>query len=116
MLINSRVQYALVIIYALKSIEEGNILSLQDINKKYGISINFLEQVARDLRIAGLIKSKKGPGGGYFLENKNLIPLSEVLNAVKHTDIKIATKDSSGNSLINSIHTSVINKLSEVYV
>src|SRR5688572_10633985 len=34
---------------------------------KPGEQIHFLEQVARKLRVAGLVRSVRGPGGGYVL-------------------------------------------------
>lgn len=44
------------------------------------ISHSFLEQIARKLRIAGIVKSIRGPGGGYELSGDTSI--AAVLNAV----------------------------------
>jgi Rrf2 family transcriptional regulator, iron-sulfur cluster assembly transcription factor len=38
----------------------------EDLAKEIGITIPFLEQITRDLRIAGILKVKRGPGGGYL--------------------------------------------------
>lgn len=42
-------------------------LSLSDVAKTQGISQAYLEQIAIDLRRAGLLQSKRGALGGYFL-------------------------------------------------
>jgi Rrf2 family cysteine metabolism transcriptional repressor len=42
-------------------------LSLSEVAKVQGISQAYLEQIAIDLRRAGLLKSKRGALGGYFL-------------------------------------------------
>lgn len=41
---------------------------LQDVAKGLNLSLPFLEQVARKLRIGEVLKSVRGPGGGYLLE------------------------------------------------
>ena len=46
------------------------ISSLSDISKKEGISFNFLEKIISRLKKSGLVKAKKGFGGGYFLAKK----------------------------------------------
>jgi Rrf2 family transcriptional regulator, cysteine metabolism repressor len=42
-------------------------LSLSDVARSQGISQAYLEQIAADLRRAGLLCSKRGAQGGYFL-------------------------------------------------
>lgn len=42
-------------------------LSLSDVARATGISFLFLQKIARRLRLAGLIKSRKGIEGGYYL-------------------------------------------------
>jgi len=46
------------------------------------MSINFLEQIARKLRIAGILEVVRGPGGGYLI-NKAFhdITIGEILDA-----------------------------------
>lgn len=42
-------------------------LSLTEVARKQGISQPYLEQIAIDLRRAGLLNSKRGAQGGYYL-------------------------------------------------
>lgn len=42
-------------------------LSLADVARTQGISQSYLEQIAIDLRRAGLLHSKRGAQGGYYL-------------------------------------------------
>ena len=60
--INKNVKLALKTIEFLKG-TEGPIRT-QDIAEKIGTSTAFLEQIVRRLRVAGITKSVRGPGGG----------------------------------------------------
>lgn len=42
-------------------------IQAEDISVRQGIPKSFLEQILRDLRLGGLIHTKKGPRGGYTL-------------------------------------------------
>lgn len=42
-------------------------IQLNDIAERNGISLKYLEQIFAALRKAGIVKSIKGPQGGYFL-------------------------------------------------
>jgi Rrf2 family cysteine metabolism transcriptional repressor len=42
-------------------------LSLTEVAQKQGLSQAYLEQIAIDLRRAGLLRSKRGAQGGYYL-------------------------------------------------
>lgn len=62
-------------INAIKSLKVKNgPVRIFDLAPEIGTTTTFLEQIMRDLRIAGLISVKKGPGGGYQLSN----PLSDI--------------------------------------
>lgn len=41
--------------------------TLASVSMRLGLSISYLENVARNLRLAGMIRATKGPGGGYQL-------------------------------------------------
>ena len=47
--------------------DEGEALSLRDIAGRQQISLDYLEQIVPALKGAGLIKSKRGAQGGYYL-------------------------------------------------
>lgn len=61
----------------------GTIVSLREIAGRQGIKVKYLEQIFMKLTHAGLVKSKKGPGGGYSLRRPvNAIKISEIMEAV----------------------------------
>jgi Rrf2 family iron-sulfur cluster assembly transcriptional regulator len=56
---------------------------LADISQRQGISLSYLEQLFARLRRQGLVKSARGPGGGYRLNREaDDITIVEVLNAI----------------------------------
>jgi Rrf2 family iron-sulfur cluster assembly transcriptional regulator len=60
--------------------------SLGDISQRQGISLSYLEQLFARLRRAGLVKSVRGPGGGYLLADPaGEISVSRVIDAVNET-------------------------------
>lgn len=48
--------------------KEGPVL-ISDISKKKKIPLKFLENILLELKKAGILDSKKGKGGGYFLNH-----------------------------------------------
>jgi len=49
---------------------EGLETQVKDISRRQGISARYLEQIFQKLRKAGIVGSKRGPSGGYFLSKK----------------------------------------------
>jgi Rrf2 family protein len=88
-MINRSVEYAIIIIQDLKA-AKGQIVRLQDISHKRQLSMNFLEQISRKLRIEGILVSSRGPGGGYTLskgfEGITLLKLAGILGSDKELD------------------------------
>ena len=59
-------------------------ISLPEIANNQNIPLPFLEQIAIKLRRAGLIKSTRGPSGGYLLsKDKKQISLADIMQAVE---------------------------------
>jgi Rrf2 family protein len=57
---------------------------LADISLRQGITISNLEQLFAKLRRAGLVRSVRGPGGGYFLAKApHEITIADILRAVE---------------------------------
>ena len=58
-------------------------VSVIDIAARQGISASYLEQLVSKLKRAGLLRSCRGPGGGYQLERKTSeVNVSDVIFAV----------------------------------
>lgn len=80
MKLNKKVELGIKAVNALK----GRIAPTRtaDIASQVGTTINFLEQIMRNLRAAGLVTVKRGPGGGYMLNEDKLITAYLVAEAV----------------------------------
>ena len=62
--------------------EIGMPISLADIAARQAISLSYLEQLLAKLRRNGLVKSVRGPGGGYLLSrNYEDIRISDIVTA-----------------------------------
>ncbi|MDN3668898.1 Rrf2 family transcriptional regulator [Echinicola jeungdonensis] len=79
-MLSKKTKYAFhALTYLGKHQEDGSVL-IQDIAAEYGISHKFLENILLELKKAGLLGSKKGKGGGYYLiKEPHEIPLSRVI-------------------------------------
>ena len=60
-----------------------NPVSLADISLRQGISLSYLEQLFSKLRQRQLVKSIRGPGGGYQLQDEAcMVSIAAVIDAV----------------------------------
>lgn len=58
-------------------------IALTEIAKRQGVKVKYLEQIFLKLHQAKLIRSKKGPGGGYLIERDlRSIRIGEIMDAV----------------------------------
>jgi Rrf2 family transcriptional regulator, iron-sulfur cluster assembly transcription factor len=65
------------------SAEKGRPVSLADIAERQEISLSYLEQLFGKLRRKGLVKSVRGPGGGYLLARSyDDLRVSDIITAV----------------------------------
>lgn len=55
---------------------------LEDVSVQIDCSIHFLEQVARKLRMAGILNSIRGPGGGYVVASSRLFTAKEIADSL----------------------------------
>ncbi|ARU56541.1 MAG: Fe-S cluster assembly transcriptional regulator IscR [Pseudomonadales bacterium] len=61
-------------------------VSLSDISARQGISLSYLEQLFAKLRNHSLVKSVRGPGGGYLLGcDQKEIYIAQVVDAVNES-------------------------------
>jgi Rrf2 family iron-sulfur cluster assembly transcriptional regulator len=65
--LSTKGRYAVMALVDLASQSGGRPVSLADISSRQEISLSYLEQLFAKLRRSGLVKSVRGPGGGYLL-------------------------------------------------
>ena len=64
-------------------------VSLSEISNRQNISLPFLEQIFISLKKSGIVKSVRGPSGGYtFAKNPDFIKIYDVIKAIDE-DLKI---------------------------
>ncbi len=83
MKISTKGHYAVQAMVDLASQTAGAPVSLASISSRQDISLNYLEQLFLKLRKAKLVKSVRGPGGGYLLAKEAVeISIGEIFEAV----------------------------------
>lgn len=83
MRLTSKGRYAVRAILDLSFNSNGKPVRLQEISDRQSISLHYLEQLFRRLRKGAVVKSVRGPGGGYVLaRNMDEISVREVLTSV----------------------------------
>ena len=83
MKLGTRARYAVMAMVDLARHGEGGPVSLAEIAQRQEISLAYLEQLFAKLRRGGLVKSVRGPGGGYLLaRDRNDTRISDIVLAV----------------------------------
>ncbi len=66
-MLSKKTQYAFhALTYLAKNLDKGPVL-ISEISQERQISLKFLENILLELKKAGILGSKKGKGGGYYL-------------------------------------------------
>jgi len=89
----------------------------KDIARREHIPLRYLEQIFQDLKRAGLVESKRGPRGGYFLKREaDKITLGDVVRALQgpiEEMFVVEDEDSSGPSLPRDVTVPLWRELAE---
>ena len=83
MRLTSKGRYAVRAMLDLTFHAKGRPVRLQEISSRQSISLHYLEQLFRKLRTYGVVKSVRGPGGGYVLSrDMDEISIKDILESV----------------------------------
>ncbi len=83
MKLTTKGRYAVSAMLDLAKNDHGGPVSLNEISKREDISLSYLEQIFTKLRKANLVKSVRGPGGGYVLAREaDKISVADVIDSV----------------------------------
>jgi Rrf2 family transcriptional regulator, iron-sulfur cluster assembly transcription factor len=122
MRLTSKGRYAVRAMLDLTFHSNGNPVRLQEISTRQSISLHYLEQLFRKLRTGKVVKSVRGPGGGYVLSRsmdeisvkdildcvgENINPARDILG-IPSSGIEIL-KDEAGNDLNAIVDTKEFN-------
>ena len=83
MKLSSKGRYAVLAMVDIAKYAEDKPCKLSNVALRQNISLHFLEQIFLKLKKSNLVKSHRGPGGGYELSDKREnIKVSDVISAV----------------------------------
>jgi Rrf2 family iron-sulfur cluster assembly transcriptional regulator len=83
MKLSTKGRYAVMAMVDLASHSRGKPVALADVASRQEISLSYLEQLFSKLRRGGVVKSVRGPGGGYLLAHAvDRTRVSDVILAV----------------------------------
>ena len=83
-MLSKKTKYGIKALTFLARCEESNPVQISEISKKENISHKFLESILLTLKKAGLLGSKKGKGGGYYLrKHPTEIKMTEVIRVLE---------------------------------
>jgi len=69
-MLSKKAKYALKALLFLSKNEDRGVILIAEISEKEGIPKKFLEQILLELKKQGILQSKRGKEGGYFLGRK----------------------------------------------
>ena len=99
MIISSKGKYGLVALMDICLYSGSEAVTLKSVSKRQNISERYLEQIFSILRKGGIITSKKGAQGGYFLARTAAdITVGEILNILEG-DLKIVSPSEERNDI-----------------
>ncbi len=94
MRLSTKGQYAVRAIVTLSCHDSGKPVTLKAISEEEGISLSYLEQLFVKLRRGAIVKSVRGPGGGYVLAKPAAdISVGEVITVVEEPLNPVACLD-----------------------
>jgi Rrf2 family protein len=90
MRLSTQSRYGVRAIFDIAYHSEGLDTQVKDISRRQGISQRYLEQIFQKLKKAGIIGSKRGPSGGYFLsKNPQDITVGEIIRVTEGSIIPV---------------------------
>ena len=99
MIISSKGKYGLVALMDICLYSGSEAVTLKSVSKRQDISERYLEQIFSILKKGGIINSKKGAQGGYFLARTAAdITVGEILNILEG-DLKIVSPSEERNDI-----------------
>ena len=94
MRMSTKAQYAVRAMVNLNLHSDGAPVALKDISVRENISLTYLEQLFVKLRRGEIVKSVRGPGGGYVLARPATdIQVDEIIDSVEESLVPVSCMD-----------------------
>jgi Rrf2 family protein len=82
--VTAKADYAVRAVIELAQSSQGSPRKVDSIARAQGIPVSFLENILTQLRSAGLVRSQRGPEGGYWMARPaDEVSLADVIRAVE---------------------------------
>jgi Rrf2 family protein len=82
--VTAKADYAVRAVVELVGSEQGSPRKVDEVAQAQGIPVSFLENILTQLRSAGIVRSQRGPEGGYWLAvPPDELNLAQVIRAVE---------------------------------
>jgi Rrf2 family protein len=111
MRLSSKGHYGIQAVFDLAYHGAGKAAQVREIGERQGIPARFLEQVFRDLRKAGLVRSKRGPRGGYELAHAPTeVRVGDIVRAIEGVTV-LDSADQQGRGTSHPVLREVLENL-----
>jgi len=98
MRMSTKAQYAVRALVSLNLTSNGMPVSIKTISEQENISLNYLEQLFVKLRRGEIVKSIRGPGGGYVLAREaNDIRIDQIIDTVEEAIMPLSCMNDDGS-------------------
>jgi Rrf2 family protein len=82
--VTAKADYAVRAVVELADSKQGSPRKVDDVAQAQGIPVSFLENILTQLRSSGIVRSQRGPEGGYWLARPpDQLNLAQVIRAVE---------------------------------
>lgn len=103
MRISTKAQYAVRAMVSLSLHGGGRPLALHEVAEREAISLAYLEQLFVKLRRCRIVKSVRGPGGGYLLARPaEQIRVDEIIDSVEESLVPVSCMDATGRCVCDA--------------
>lgn len=98
MRLSTKAQYAVRALVSLNLVSDGRPVTIKDISERESISLNYLEQLFVKLRRGSIVKSIRGPGGGYLLARAaDQIRVDQIVDTVEEILVPVSCMNDDGS-------------------
>lgn len=116
MRISTRGRYALRMMLDLALHNSGEYITLKDISARQEVSVKYLEQIVSVLSKAGMLKSVRGPSGGYKLtRSPEQYTVGDILRVTEGSLAPVACLDSPQNDCLRAETCATLGFWQELY-
>ena len=98
MRLSTKAQYAVRALVSLNLVSNGSPVTIKEVSERENISLNYLEQLFVKLRRGDIVRSVRGPGGGYLLaRDADQIRVDQIVDTVEEILVPVSCMNDDGS-------------------